>query len=62
MKQTKMNTNQNMILPCNPDHNGECTVCDCWITDCAYARYLNEDYTYETKEQLEEMFKNIKQC
>ena len=47
--------NQNTTLPCNFDHNGECTVCDCWITDCAYARYLNEDYTYETKEQLEEM-------
>jgi len=48
--------------PCLLDHNGECVICDCWITDCAYARYLNEDYTYETKEQLEEMFKNIKPC
>lgn len=48
--------------PCNLDHNGECTVCDCWLVDCAYERYLNEDYTYETKEQLEKMFKNTKQC
>jgi hypothetical protein len=21
-------------FPCNPDHNGECLVCDCWVTDC----------------------------
>jgi hypothetical protein len=23
-------------LPCNPDHNGECLVCDCWLSDCAF--------------------------
>ena len=45
--------------PCNFDHNGECLVCDCWISDCAYQRYLNGDYTYETKEELEEMFKDF---
>jgi hypothetical protein len=44
-------------LPCNFDHNGECLVCDCWPSECAWQRYLNQDYTYETKEQLEEMFK-----
>jgi hypothetical protein len=21
-------------LPCNPDHNGECLVCDNWLCDC----------------------------
>jgi septal ring factor EnvC (AmiA/AmiB activator) len=21
-------------LPCKPDHNGECLLCDCWISDC----------------------------
>jgi len=21
-------------LPCKPDHNGECMVCDCWLSDC----------------------------
>jgi hypothetical protein len=21
-------------LPCNPDHNGECLVCDNWLSDC----------------------------
>ena len=49
----------NNKIPCNLDHNGECLVCDCWISDCAYQRYLNEDYTYETKEELEEMFKDF---
>jgi len=44
--------------PCKPDHNGECTVCDCLLTDCAYERYLNEDYSMETKEELEQLFKN----
>lgn len=23
-----------MQLPCEPDHNGECLVCDCWLSDC----------------------------
>jgi uncharacterized phage protein (TIGR01671 family) len=23
-------------LPCNPDHNGECLVCDCWLCDCQF--------------------------
>jgi hypothetical protein len=23
-------------LPCNPDHNGECLVCDCWLSDCEF--------------------------
>jgi len=21
-------------LPCKPDHNGECLVCDNWLEDC----------------------------
>ena len=24
----------NNKLPCNPDHNGECLVCDNWVCDC----------------------------
>ena len=43
-------------FPCNFDHNGECLVCDCWPDACAYVRYLNKDYKYETKEELEAMF------
>lgn len=45
--------------PCNFDHNGECLVCDCWPLSCAFVRYLNKDYTYETKEELEAMFPDI---
>jgi len=45
-------------IPCDLDHNGECLVCDCWISECAYQRYLNRDYKYESKEQLEHMFKD----
>ncbi len=45
-------------IPCDLDHNGECLVCDCWISDCAYQRYLKGDYKYESKEELEHMFKD----
>ena len=44
--------------PCEFDHNGECLICDCWPDLCAYERYLQGDYTYETKEELEQMFKD----
>ena len=47
----------NEKFPCNFDHNGECLICDCWISDCAYMRYLKKDYKWETKEELEELFK-----
>jgi len=23
-------------LPCNPDHNGECLVCDEWLDGCPF--------------------------
>lgn len=42
--------------PCKFDHNGECLICDCWPEACAYRRYLNGDYSVESKEELEEMF------
>jgi uncharacterized phage protein (TIGR01671 family) len=25
-------------LPCNPDHNGECLVCDNWVSDCPFRK------------------------
>ena len=25
---------------CNPDHNGECLVCDCWLTECQLKEYI----------------------
>ena len=45
--------------PCDFDHNGECLICDCWPSDCAYKRYLNGDYKWESKEELENMFKDF---
>jgi uncharacterized phage protein (TIGR01671 family) len=32
-------------LPCNPDHNGECLVCDCWLSDCPFNKEKVEDDT-----------------
>jgi hypothetical protein len=43
-------------VPCKFDHNGECLICDCWSTDCAYDRWLKQDFKWETKEQLDELF------
>ena len=48
-------------LPCNFDHNGECLICDCWPENCAYTRYINQDYKWETEEELKEMFKDYEQ-
>ena len=30
-------------LPCNPDHNGECLVCDAWLSDCQFLNKENKD-------------------
>jgi len=35
-------------LPCNPDHNGECLVCDCWLSDCPF----NKDKTQDDLQKL----------
>jgi len=29
-------------LPCNPDHNGECLVCDAWLSDCPFSEQNND--------------------
>ena len=44
--------------PCTFDHNGECLICDAWPGSCAHTRYLNGDYSVETREELEQMFKS----
>lgn len=49
----------NKKSPCELDHNGECLICDCWPSECAYPRYLNKNYEYETKEELERMFERL---
>lgn len=45
-----------IVEPCKFDYNAECLVCDCWYSDCAWVRYQNKDYTYESREELDEMF------
>lgn len=52
-----MEKNSKKGMPCDMDHNGECLVCDCDFLQCAYIRYLKGDYKWETKEELEKMFK-----
>lgn len=42
--------------PCNFDHNDECLICDCTYKYCAFYRWVNKDYTYESKEELDKMF------
>lgn len=49
-----------MRVPCNFDHNGECLLCDCSIDQCAYIRWINKDYTYESEEELNKMFEKWK--
>ena len=29
-------------LPCNPDYNGECLVCDSWLSDCPFNKNENK--------------------
>lgn len=50
---------QNKKIPCEFDHNGECLICDCWPSDCAYDRLLNRDFKWESEEKLKKMFKDF---
>ncbi len=49
---------ENMNFPCKPDHNGECLICDCWLDNCAWQRLQNKDFTYESEDELNKMFKD----
>jgi hypothetical protein len=46
--------------PCDFDHNGECLICDCDVMNCAWVRYNTQDYKWESKEELDNMFGNSK--
>ena len=46
-------------MPCKPDHNGECLVCDCWMSNCAFNRLLEGNFCHETLDELLEMFKKF---
>ena len=43
--------------PCKFDNNGECLKCDTTFEHCAYDRWKNKDYKWESKEELDQMFK-----
>ena len=44
--------------PCRPDHNGECLVCDCWPSECAWRRLMAGDFRQETLDELLVTFKD----
>lgn len=31
-------------LPCKPDHNGECLICDCFLSDCMFSSIKNFEH------------------
>ena len=45
-----------MALPCRFDNNGECLVCDCWPSGCAWRRLWAGDFRWESLDQLLKMF------
>lgn len=45
--------------PCDFDHNGECWICDCWASECAFKRMIKGDERYESLEELKSMFKDF---
>ena len=36
-------------FPCRPDHNGECLICDCWLSDCPMADLVKLDKAKKVK-------------
>jgi hypothetical protein len=46
-------------IPCEFDHNGECLTCDCWASECAWKRLRDNNWKYESREELSEMFKDF---
>jgi len=34
-------------FPCRPDHNGECLICDCWLSDCPMKNLVQKNNFYE---------------
>lgn len=44
--------NSKIELPCKLDHNGECLICDCWLSNCAWIRLQQKDFNLETEKEL----------
>ena len=36
-------------FPCRPDHNGECLICDCWLSDCPMVDLVKLDKAKKVK-------------
>jgi uncharacterized phage protein (TIGR01671 family) len=36
-------------FPCRPDHNGECLICDCWLSDCPMVDLVKLDKSKKVK-------------
>jgi len=36
-------------FPCRPDHNGECLICDCWLSDCPMVDMVKLDKAKKVK-------------
>lgn len=47
-----------MKKPCNPDHNGECLICDCTPKDCAWDWLWEGNFQYESFEELLVLFQD----
>jgi hypothetical protein len=45
--------------PCRFDHNGECIICDCWISECAFQRWMKRDWRWESQRELNQMFQEM---
>lgn len=37
-------------MPCKPDHNGECLICDCSLSECHLHEHLNGTVIYKDME------------
>jgi hypothetical protein len=46
-------------IPCEFDHNGECLTCDCLASECEWKRLRDNNWKYESREELSEMFKDF---
>lgn len=39
-------------MPCKPDHNGECLICNCWLSECHLHEHLNHKSTIKNQPEL----------
>ena len=44
--------------PCDLDHNGECLICDSWLSQCSWDHLHKGDFEFESLNELLVMFKD----